>query len=128
MTDTTGPTGRPSSTDQDADSQDRDLLALAREHIAREFDGQPPEVQLSIEDKRIRIAGKVGDADTAQRIAKAAAIGPGVLGVHNDLEFEAGPEPSQPLPGAASAGDLSKEAPEQGAPLPPPEGVIHHKV
>lgn len=124
----TEPNGRPSTADHDADSQDRDLLAQARDHIAQEFGGQPPDVQLSIEDKRIRIAGKVRDADTAQRIAKAAAIGPGVLGVHNDLAFDVGTDAAQPLAGAQAAGDMPKEAAERGVPLEPPEGVIHHKV
>ncbi|MGY8525530.1 BON domain-containing protein [Paracidovorax citrulli] len=105
-----------------ATAEDEDLLTQARQHIADEFAGEFPEaVTLSIEDRRIRLQGTVQTVDVAERIAKAAAIGPGVLGVYNDLQ-------SKEPPPESTAPPLAQNPEGNGQPLDPPEGQIHHKV
>lgn len=113
------------SVDPDADAA---LLAQARDHIAEEFGGAPPAIEIDIEDRRIRLRGKVADAATAERLAKAAAIGPGVLGVSNELEFEGREDGTDAAPGPHPGASAAPEAAREGVPLPPPEGMIHHKV
>ena len=114
-------------------AQDDDLLRQARDHIAEEFGGSLPEgIEVGIEDKRIRLRGRVADLPTAERIAKAAAIGPGILGVYNELQAADNSEPASPIAGAEAADAIDAPEPgergERGAPLPPPPGPIHHKV
>ncbi len=121
----------PAGTDTAA--QDDDLLRQAREHIAEEFGGTMPQgIEVGIEDKRIRLRGRVADLPTAERIAKAAAIGPGILGVYNELEAADQSEPASPIAGAEAADAIDAPEPgergERGAPLPPVPGPIHHKV
>ncbi|MBY4896068.1 BON domain-containing protein [Cupriavidus sp. AU9028] len=108
--------------DQPATPADEDLLTQARQHVADEFGGAPPAgITLTIEDRRIRLQGTVQTVSVAERIAKAAAIGPGVLGVYNDLQSE---EP----PPESTAPPLARNPEGKGQPLEPPEGQIHHKV
>lgn len=120
-------------TGADTAAQDDDLLQQAREHIAEEFGGALPQgIEVGIEDKRIRLRGRVADLATAERIAKAAAIGPGILGVYNELQAADDSEPASPIAGAEAADAINAPEPgergERGAPLPPAPGPIHHKV
>lgn len=120
-------------TGADTAAQDDDLLRQARDHIAAEFGGTMPSgIEVGIEDKRIRLRGRVADLPTAERIAKAAAIGPGILGVYNELQAADDSEPASPIAGAEAADALDAPEPgergERGAPLPPVPGPIHHKV
>ncbi|NSX02661.1 BON domain-containing protein [Cupriavidus gilardii] len=120
-------------TGTDTAAQDDDLLRQARDHIADEFGGAVPDgIEVGIEDKRIRLRGRVADLATAERIAKAAAIGPGILGVYNDLQAADASEPGSPIAGTEAADAINTPDPgergERGAPLPPAPGPIHHKV
>ncbi|KAB0594841.1 BON domain-containing protein [Cupriavidus gilardii] len=120
-------------TGTDTAAQDDDLLRQARDHIAEEFGGAMPQgIEVGIEDKRIRLRGRVADRPTAERIAKAAAIGPGILGVYNELQAADDSEPASPIVGAEAADAIDTPEPgergERGAPLPPVPGPIHHKV
>ncbi len=120
-------------TGADTAAQDDDLLRQARDHIAEEFGGTLPQgIEVGIEDKRIQLRGRVADLATAERIAKAAAIGPGILGVYNDLQAADDSEPAAPIAGTEAADAITAPEPgergERGAPLPPAPGPIHHKV
>jgi osmotically-inducible protein OsmY len=105
--------------DVEAAGGDGDLADLVRQQIAQAFAGEfPQDVTITVDDKRVRLLGTVEDVDTVERITKAAAVTPGILGIHNELQTR------QPAPPASE-----EPAPQsQGKPLDPPYGQINHKV
>ena len=99
---------------------DEALCAAVRADITAAFDGRFPEgVTVAVSDRRVSVSGCVDDADAAQRIEKAAAARPGVLGVHNALSLR---QPA-PAPQDQPAGTGMHADPAQKA-----SGQVNHKV
>ncbi|KWR89617.1 BON domain-containing protein [Cupriavidus sp. IDO] len=102
-------------------SPDQTLDTQVRERITEAFGGIfPAGVTVAVADRRVLLNGCVEDQYIAQRIEKAAAVSPGVLGVHNALRTRQ-PAPVEP-PG---------QPPSSGADANPagrPSGQINHKV
>lgn len=80
----------------------------------------PDTVAVHVVDRRVTLTGQVEDIDLAQRLEKAAATPPGVLGVSNQLTTRV-PPPLEPAGQPASSG-------MQADPATKPSGQINHKV
>jgi osmotically-inducible protein OsmY len=102
-------------------ADDEALRVAVRAEIAAAFDGRFPEgVTLDVADRRVTVRGCVEDTETAQRVEKAAAVSPGVLGVHNALSLRQQPPP-QPQGQPAGSG-------RHADPAEKPHGQVNHKV
>lgn len=102
-------------------ADDEALRTAVRAQIAAAFDGRFPDgVTLEVADRRVTVRGCVEDVGTAQRVEKAAAVSPGVLGVHNALSTR---QPPAPEPQGQPAGS-GKHA----DPADKPAGQVNHKV
>lgn len=101
----------------------RELEAQVRARIAAAFAGSlPPGLAIEVADRRVTLTGCVDSLAVAQEIEKAAAISPGVLGVHNALRTRHD-DPAPPAPPAQP--DVNDT---NATPVEPPAGQIHHKV
>lgn len=80
----------------------------------------PDTVAVHVADRRVTLTGQVEDIDLSQRLEKAAATPPGVLGVSNQLTTRV-PPPDEP-PGQPLASGMRADPSEK------PSGQIHHKV
>ncbi|MDQ0139920.1 BON domain-containing protein [Cupriavidus necator] len=102
-------------------ADDEALRVAVRAEIAAAFDGRFPDgVTLEVTDRRVTVRGCVADVDTAQRVEKAAAVSPGVLGVHNALSTRQ-PPPPEPAGQPPSSG-------RHADPADKPAGQVNHKV
>lgn len=102
-------------------AQSSQLADQVRARIAEAFAGKLPEgLAIEVEDSRVVLTGCVDSPAVAQEIEKAAAISPGVLGVHNALRTRHDDPPSPP--GQPVATGMNAE------PVAPPYGQINHKV
>lgn len=102
-------------------ADDEALRVAVRAEIAAAFDGRFPDgVTLEVADRRVALRGCVEDVDTAQRVEKAAAVSPGVLGVHNALSTRQ-PPPPEPQGQPAGSG-------RHADPADKPAGQVNHKV
>ncbi|WER49330.1 BON domain-containing protein [Cupriavidus sp. WKF15] len=97
-----------------------ELEAQVRARIAEAFAGSLPQgLAIEVADRRVTLTGCVDSPAVAQEIEKAAAISPGVLGVHNALRTR---HDDPPLPAQPDANHTN------AIPVAPPAGQIHHKV
>ncbi|SCB26885.1 BON domain-containing protein [Cupriavidus alkaliphilus] len=105
-------------------ADDEALRVAVRAEIAAAFDGRFPDgVTLEVSDRRVTVRGCVEDVDTAQRVEKAAAVSPGVLGVHNALSTRQPPAPPAPEPQGQPEGSG-----RHADPADKPAGQVNHKV
>lgn len=79
-------------------------------------------LDISVTDRRVTLGGTVADTPTAQAVERAAALPPGLLGVHNQLEVEHPTPVDVNVPANVGLPD------RDGVPLDPPAGQINHKV
>ncbi|ODV42009.1 transporter [Cupriavidus sp. UYMMa02A] len=102
--------------------QSSDLEAQVRARVADAFQGTFPEgLAIEVADGRVTLTGCVDSPAIAQDIEKAAAISPGVLGVHNALQTRRNdPPPASPAQPETSGMNAD--------PADRPSGPIHHKV
>ncbi|WP_427307965.1 BON domain-containing protein [Cupriavidus sp. H39] len=102
-------------------ADDEALRVAVRAKITEAFDGRFPDgVTLEVADRRLTVRGCVEDVATAQRVEKAAAVSPGVLGVHNALSTRQPPPPEPQAQPAASG--------MHADPAEKPAGQVNHKV
>jgi len=89
--------------------------------IAEACGGDMPDgVAVHVVDRRVTLTGRVEDIDLSQRLEKAAATPPGILGVSNQLTTRVPPPPEpagQPQASGMRADPSSK-----------PSGQVNHKV
>ncbi|CAG2134912.1 BON domain-containing protein [Cupriavidus numazuensis] len=102
--------------------QTPELEAQVRARIAEAFAGSLPEgLVVEVADGRVTLSGCVDTPSVAQDIEKAAAISPGVLGVHNALRTRRD-DPPAPAPAQPAVSGMNADPADHAA------GPIHHKV
>ncbi|SDC73584.1 BON domain-containing protein [Cupriavidus sp. YR651] len=110
--------GAPQASPDEDDELLRERIGTC---IAEACGGDMPDgVAVHVVNRRVTITGRVEDVDLAQRIEKAAATPPGILGVSNQLTTRV-PPPVEP-PGQPPASGM------QADPAKRPPGQVNHKV
>lgn len=105
----------------DHDEDDEMLRERVGTCIAEVCGGDMPDtVTVHVVDRRVTLSGRVEDIDLSQRLEKAAATPPGILGVSNQLTTRV-PPPKEP-PGQPPASGMRADPAER------PAGQINHKV
>lgn len=89
--------------------------------IAEACGGDMPDgVAVHVVDRSVTLTGRVEDIDLSQRLEKAAATPPGILGVSNQLSTRV-PPPPEPAGQPAASG-------MRADPSSKPSGQVNHKV